>query len=72
MSALRAPHPFSFPAAALLGLVLPFASIALGARAWRRRKVRRFVSGYAIVAGVAALVIVAGMTLLALLALLLV
>jgi hypothetical protein len=71
VSTLRAAHPWPFPAAALLGLVLPFTSIASGAWAWRGRRVRRLVSGYAIAAGVAALVIIAGMASLALLVLLL-
>ncbi len=67
VSTLRAAHPWPFPAAALLGLVLPFVSIALGAWAWRGHRVRRLVSGYAIAAGAAALVIVAGMASLAVL-----
>jgi hypothetical protein len=61
VSTLRATHPWPFPIAALLGLVLPFASIALGAWAWRGRRVRRLVSGYAVGAGAVAFVIVGGM-----------
>ncbi len=49
----------SLPAFALLGLVPPLTSIALGLWAWRRRRVRRFVSAYAIVVGMMALLIVA-------------
>jgi hypothetical protein len=61
VSTLRTAHPWPFPIAALLGLVLPFASIGLGAWAWRGRRVRRLVSGYAMGAGVVAFVIVGGM-----------
>jgi len=71
VSTLRTAHPWPFPIAALLGLVLPFASIALGAWAWRGRRVRRLASGYAIGAGAVALVIVGGVSALALLLLLL-
>ena len=67
VSTLRTAHQLPFPIAALLGLVLPFASIGLGAWAWRGRRVRRLASGYAMAAGVAALVIVVGMAGIALL-----
>ena len=65
VSTLRGAHPWPFPAVALLGLMLPFASIGLGVWAWRGRRVRRLVSGYAIATGAVALLIVGGMAALA-------
>lgn len=60
-------HPQPFPVVWFLGFVLPVASTALGAWALRRRRVRRRVAGYALVAGLAGLGIIGAMTLLALL-----
>ena len=48
-----------FPTLALIALAIPSASIGLGAWAWRRNKVRKLASGYAIATGVGGLGIIA-------------
>jgi len=63
----RAPNPSPFPTEALLGLVPALASIAIGAWAWRGRRVRSLLWGFAIFAGLTALVVVAAMVSMALL-----